>query len=61
MKARGVPRGLPVTDEVCGKCGTAYKVRWIAIATSHYTFSGYLCEECEPKTGAMKDANEGLA
>ena len=54
MKAKGVPKGLPEQAEVCGKCGKVERVRWVAIVASHYTFSGYLCEDCEPTTGPIR-------
>ena len=54
MKAKGVAKGLPEQVPVCGKCGSIDKVRWVAMVTPHYTFSGYLCENCEPTMGPMK-------
>ncbi len=49
MKDKGTTQGLPEQEPECGTCGTRYGVRWIGIASSHYTFSGYVCEHCEPQ------------
>ena len=47
-KLTGVARGLPEQEQECGSCGTHYGVRWVSTVASHYSFSGYLCERCEP-------------
>ena len=54
MKAKGVPKGLAEQSLVCGKCGAINQVRWLAIVTPYYTFSGYLCESCEPTVGPVE-------
>ena len=48
MKRNSVAQGLPEMPNECGRCGSRYDVRYIAIAKSHYSFSGYVCERCEP-------------
>ena len=51
MKASGVSRGLLEQASVCSRCETTTGVRWVAVVTPYYTFSGYVCKVCEPTMG----------
>ena len=53
MKAKGTPEGMVEERPVCGRCEGTEGLRWVAIAASHYTFSGYLCSKCEPTVGPI--------
>ena len=44
---KGMPKGLPDHTEVCEKCGGTEGVRWVTVVTAWYSFSGYLCIQCE--------------
>ena len=39
--------------EVCGRCGRTEGVRWVAVVTAWYSFSDYLCIQCEAIVEAM--------